>query len=253
MGLDGAVGVHPAVRHHPGDVVVEGLQVGRGLEADEVVGHQRAHQAAVIDQDGEDFRRREGGVQEEADAPVAAQLAQLLAERDQVIVLHPHDVAVLEQRHQPFGEQLVDLVVVGEVVALEHREVGAVMEHRPQGLVGEALVVAAIVIGVEVGGGKGDAVALVALHRPRLARHRLAAPAEPQAPVVAQRRLHGDREAARRRLGRFRRHPVRHHHQSVQGPSSPLGRHPSRRELRSLLRMRFPVVASPPDQVRGRL
>jgi hypothetical protein len=61
----------------------------------------------MVVENREDLRRRKRGVQEEPQPPVAAETAQLLAERDQMVVLDPDDVAVLEQRHEPFGEQLL--------------------------------------------------------------------------------------------------------------------------------------------------
>jgi hypothetical protein len=74
-------------------------------------------------------------VQEKADALATAQAAQLLAERDQVIIVHPDDVVGPEQGRQPLGELPVDALIRVEGAPLEDREIDPVVEQRPEDLV----------------------------------------------------------------------------------------------------------------------
>ena len=80
-------------------------------------------------------------VQEETDRALHAELAQPAAERNQVIVVHPDDVARLEQRRELLRERaihvLVGFVLLGRVAhAFEE-----VVEQRPQHFVRVAVVV----------------------------------------------------------------------------------------------------------------
>ena len=62
-------------------MVHEVVAVGGRLEADEIVGKHRAHEAMGVGERGQYLRRREGDVQEEADRTAEAGAAYLRAER----------------------------------------------------------------------------------------------------------------------------------------------------------------------------
>ena len=65
------------------------VAVAVGLEADEIIGEHRLDEVAVLRQARHDAAVRPRRVQEEADFPLDAEFAQLRAERQEVIVVHP--------------------------------------------------------------------------------------------------------------------------------------------------------------------
>ena len=104
-----AVGAHPvrgedAAARLVLDVVEEAVPVRLGLEADHVVGEQRADEHVVRRQRGEDFPSRERNVEEEAHRVVAPHAPQLLAARDEVVVVDPDVVARGQQGQKGVGE-----------------------------------------------------------------------------------------------------------------------------------------------------
>jgi hypothetical protein len=150
-------------------------------------------------------------VQEKADPRLDAELAQLLAERDQMIVVHPDQIVVAQIRVQLFGKQLIDPPIADVPVAIEAREVEAVMEQRPECSVGEAAVVA-IELGLdEIERDVGDVAGADDLGHERPGVGGLTAPAEPDAAGFAQRGQHADRQAAGGRglAAGNRRNPIR--------------------------------------------
>ena len=76
--------------------------------------------------------------------------AQLLAERDQVIVVHPDQVVGLDQRRDRLGEALVDPLVAAGEAAVIFGQVDPVVEERPQGAVGVAVIIFVDVLLLEV-------------------------------------------------------------------------------------------------------
>ena len=116
------------------------------LEAQQVIGEQRADQPVVTGDRRQDQGRRQRDVQEETDPVGAAQRAQFSGERDQVIVVHPQNVVFLQQRQQLASEQLVDAPVARDVAGVEVGEVEPVMEDRPEHAVGVARVVGVVIL-----------------------------------------------------------------------------------------------------------
>src|ERR671928_78243 len=100
---------------------------------------------------------------------------------------------VLVSRPPPRGgEAAVDGAVGGVGVGIVARQVGAVVADRPELPVRETGVVAAVLLAAEVEERVGDAALLDDLGRVRGLLAVLAAPAEPQAAALAQRRLDTD-------------------------------------------------------------
>ena len=163
------------------DVVAKRAHIGRGLEADQIIGRERAHQRRVVGQGQQHLPGRKRRVQEKADRLAHAELAQRGAERDQLIVVHPDRVAVAQQRAQPAREDMVDLEIAVIFAPLIFDEPHAVVEQRPQHAVAVAVVVVVEVLLVEVDRRIGDRAGRVEAKRAGLARHGLAAPAEPYA------------------------------------------------------------------------
>lgn len=146
------------------DVMLEVQQIRFGLEADEVIREQRAHQPFVFRDRGHDRRRRHRDVQEEADRIRAAHRAQLGGERNQLVVVHPDDVVGPQQRAQLAREQLVHApVTVGEA-SIELREVEPIVKHRPQHVVRVAEVVSVVILRIEIDRRELDAADVLDLH-----------------------------------------------------------------------------------------
>ena len=182
------------------DVLVEAAPIRLGLEAEHIVGEERPDEHVVHGQRGQHFRRGEGDVQEEAHGLPRSHAPQLLSERDQVVVVHPDQVARLEQRLQGVREALVDPDVALVVVAVEAGEVGAVVKERPQGTVREAVVVLLVVLVRQVRGGRGEAAAIELPGGDARAVGNLAAPAEPQPAGLLEGVEQRHREPAGQRL-----------------------------------------------------
>ncbi|MCY1533345.1 hypothetical protein D9M68_686670 [compost metagenome] len=198
-------------------VVREVLHVLLGLEADQVVREQRAHQPLVLRNGRHDDLRRQRNVQEEADALLAAHGAQLGGQRHQVVVVDPDDVVVLQQRHQLAREQLVHAPVAADEAGIEMRQVQAVVEHRPEHVVAVAQVVAVVVFAAQVERGQRHLAGLLLVH---LAFARgpafddLPAPAEPQAAALLQALAQGHGQAAGGGLARVG-HAVRNNDETT--------------------------------------
>jgi hypothetical protein len=143
------------------DVLLEGLAVFRRLEADEVVVEHGLHQLAVTGQGDEDLVRGPRHMQEEADPVLHPQLAQLTGQRDQVIVVHPDQVVLADQRAKRLGEPLVHPLIALAVGAVVGGQVGAIVQQRPERLVGVAVVIFVEIVLGEVDRGHGDAVDLM--------------------------------------------------------------------------------------------
>ncbi len=151
------VALDPRIHLEHGEIA-EGLQPFVGVETDYVVSRHGPDEFLRLGQRGKQPARRPRRVEEESHAVVDTALAQLRAERDHVIVLHPHGVVGLDQRLHGVGEPLVGAAVsVGEI-ALELGEVDPVVEQRPQRAVGVAVVVFLDVLLLEIDRGCRDPV-----------------------------------------------------------------------------------------------
>src|SRR3546814_2452657 len=105
-----------------------------------------------------------------------------------MIILHPDDVLLLDQRIKAVRELLVDAFITAAELILIFRKVDAVVKERPQGAVGIAVVIFIDVLRFEVDRRGGEAVD--ALHR-ELAGEMLglvSRPPEPDAAALVQRR-----------------------------------------------------------------
>ena len=114
--------------------------IGRGLEANHVILQQILDEARMVGQRRQQIRTREGDVEKETDARLTAEIAQIGAERHEMIIVDPDEIVGLKMRHQGVGELLVHPQIALIIVLLETHEIGAVMEQRPDHAVGEAEV-----------------------------------------------------------------------------------------------------------------
>ncbi len=198
----------------------EVLAVLVGLEADHVELCQRAQQVPVARQRAQHVETGEGHVEEEADRLLDAGAAQLLRQRNQMVVMHPDEVVRLQQREQLACEQRVDATVrlVGITIVAEEAE--QVVEQRPQRAVAEVVVVAVEIGLVEVDGGEGDVAVLLQL-RIRGSPWQVLPPQPNQMPPLwLQRGEDADGEAAGGLAARGRGNPVGNGDQAAQNASS---------------------------------
>jgi hypothetical protein len=136
MGKISAPGAHQVIAQDLAarlvdDVIKEGAQIVRRLKADHVIGRHRPHQFCVRGKRGQDFHCREGCVQEKTNPLGHVACPQFVAQRDQVVVVHPDQVIALEQGNQLFGELPVDLKIARRVLLAERSQVEPVMKQRP--------------------------------------------------------------------------------------------------------------------------
>ena len=183
-------------------VMGEVVAIVVGLEADQVVMDEAAEDLLVVGHRRQDVGRRAGNVEEEADRVDAAARPEFAGERHQMIVVHPDDVVVLDDRVELIGEQAVDAHVAALVGARIFLQVDPVVQDRPQHPVGEAVVIFLVVGLGEVDDGVVDPAAFEAARRGRFLVADVAAPAEPDADAIAQRGLDRDRQPARQVLAR---------------------------------------------------
>jgi hypothetical protein len=100
----------------------------------------------VIGQRQEHFLGRERNMQEKSDPVGDPEFAQLRAQRDEVIVVHPDDVVRTQQRKQRFGEIGVDALVASERGPAELDQAKPVMAERPERAVGVADIIRVVVV-----------------------------------------------------------------------------------------------------------
>src|SRR5690606_36277493 len=79
------------------DAAVKRTQIVLGLEADDVIAGEIAQQLRIARQHPQHLDIRKGNVQEEAERTLHPELAQAPAERDQMIVMDPNQIARLQQ------------------------------------------------------------------------------------------------------------------------------------------------------------
>ena len=136
-------------------------------------------------------------MQEEADRPGKAVGPDLRAERHEVIVVHPDHIVGLQQRAQAAADPLVDAPEGLGEAPVEVREVDAVVEDRPERLIGEAAVEFLDVGRRHVDGGELHAAFRLDLQRTeRALLAGLSRPAEPDAAALAQGIANADGEPA---------------------------------------------------------
>ena len=120
-------------------------EVGSGLgelEADQVGAEQSFEDLPPPGQLLEELGRRERDVEVEADPEVRPEVAEHLGDQLELVVVHPHGALLGGELGGLLGEAPVDLDVLVPPLAVELRLGDDVVVERPQGRVGEPLVVA---------------------------------------------------------------------------------------------------------------
>ncbi|MGY2809985.1 hypothetical protein ACVIHF_006715 [Bradyrhizobium sp. USDA 4506] len=143
-----------AVAHLEVEIVLhiaqEVLAVLIGLEADQVIGQHRLDQLAMIGHARDHRARRPWRVQEEADRLRDAEIAQLGAECEEMIILDPEHGIRLAEAQQRARHERVHFAIARVVLARRTNQIGARMHRGPQRRIGKAFVIAAIVRGRQI-------------------------------------------------------------------------------------------------------
>ena len=154
-------------------------------------------QALVVVQSRQHLRRGERDVQEKAQGLLGPGAPQLLAQGYEVIVVDPDQIPGFEQRRQQPREFCVHALIRRIVRAVEGGKIDPVVEQRPQGAIGVAVVIVRVFVGAQVHGGEGDMVLLRHIHLAGAFVADRSAPPEPQAASLLQGVQQSDRQAAR--------------------------------------------------------
>ncbi len=200
-----------------GDIVDERVAPFGGVKADHVIAEHAGHQIAVVGQRHHQAGGRPRRVEEKAQTVFKTTITQALAQRHQMVVMHQDQVFRLDQRRHRFGKTGVHPRIAAGKIARDLGQVEPVMEQRPQGAVGETVVIFIYILGFQVDRrGCNPVFALEADMAGKLVGL-LARPAEPEAVALAQRRRQRDRKSAPvrafTRLGSL--HPVGNGNQSA--------------------------------------
>ena len=175
--FEGAVArVRRALGHQ---IMGEVFTVVLRLETHEIIMRQASQDFPVMRQGLQNVRRGAGRVQEEADRILVAARPQFAAQQHQMVVMHPDDVVVPEQRAEPVREQLVDPEIAARLRMGIFLQIDPVVQDRPEHAVRQTIVIFLDVVPGKVDQNIGH---LVDDHRSRFARSGfgdLPAPAEP--------------------------------------------------------------------------
>ncbi len=113
------------------DAAHEGTDAFLGLEAHQIVIAQRLDQCFASGKRHQNFGRREGRAEKKADAAGDPELAQFLAEREEMVVMHPDEVVRRDQRRQHLGEAAIDVEIGPRRVAPIIDQAETKMQQRP--------------------------------------------------------------------------------------------------------------------------
>src|SRR6202012_3216385 len=110
----------------------EMLNIIVGMEADEVGAHDAMQQGLfpLGGQEAENLVRGERDVQEKTDRRFRSFLPQQMRKEHQLIIVYPHLVTRLQQRHDFFREKLVHLNISVKILAFIIGKVGKIMKKR---------------------------------------------------------------------------------------------------------------------------
>ena len=120
------------------------LAIVVGLKADQVIGQHRFHQIAMVRNAFDHIAGGPWRMQEETDRLGHAEVTQLSPQREEMIVLNPERGVGLSEPQQRAGHEGIDFAI-GQIIALRNaNKIGTRMQRRPQGRIGKALVISAV-------------------------------------------------------------------------------------------------------------
>ena len=195
-----------------------------GLKTDQIIVGEAAKDLPVMRQGLQNVGRRTRRMKEKSDGVAMAARPQLASQQHQVIIVHPDDVILPEQRAQTVGEHAVDPDIAAGVGAGVFLQIDPVVKDRPQDAIGEAVVIFLNVVLRQINEDIGDLVDIDDLRLPVRLLGDLAAPAEPHSVAILERSLDRNRHSpGEGRPGRIRnRHAVGDDDQSRAHASSQL-------------------------------
>ncbi len=121
-----------------------------GLKPDQIVRQHRLDQFAMMRHATNHGARGPWRMQEEADRLLDAEIAQLRAEREEMIILNPERGLRLLEPEQGLGHECVHFAI-GKIVILRGADqIAARMQRRPQRRIGKPLIIAAVMRGRQI-------------------------------------------------------------------------------------------------------
>ena len=133
--------------------------------------------------------------------------AQFARESHQVIIVHPDDVVLVQQRAQVIRIEVVHADVAARVSAGVLLQVNAVVENRPEHAIGEPVAIFLNVVVRQVDLDMGDFVEIEGSRLANWLVGHLAAPAKPHAVLIFERSFHRRGQfVSERGISLFRRH-----------------------------------------------
>ena len=178
-----------------GQVVSEIVAIVFRLETDQIVIGETAEDFPVVRQGLQNVGRRTRRVKKKSDGVAMPARTQLASQQHQMIIVHPDNVVLPEQRAQAVGEHAVDADVAAGVGAGVLLQIDPVVKDRPQHAVGEAVVIFLNVVLRQIDEDIGHLVDVDDLRLPVRLLRDLAAPAEPHSVAIFERSLHRNRHA----------------------------------------------------------
>src|SRR5262249_35131231 len=98
-----------------------------GLKTDEIVRAQLWNWPFMVGQCGENFRWRERHMQKKADMVLVTAVAKHLCKRNEMVVVHPHDVIGLHQTVQLIRKMGVDTSITAQIAPGKFRKIEAIV------------------------------------------------------------------------------------------------------------------------------
>ena len=95
----------------------------------------------MVRQDRYKFRCRERNVQKKANAVSKPSFAKFVAQRNEMVIMDPKQIAWQDDLGKLVSKVLVDSQITREITPRELRQVDAVMQDRPQHTVGKAAII----------------------------------------------------------------------------------------------------------------
>src|SRR5262249_23800380 len=137
-----------ALRH---EVANEIARVAFGLKSHNVILHEQRDQLLMLRQRGYDLRGRERNVQEKPDPVGMASTPQGVRDRDQVIIVDPNEIIILDDFLKFDREVIIDPEIPAEVPTRKLSKIEPIMQYRPQHPIGETVIVFLKLVFSEIG------------------------------------------------------------------------------------------------------
>jgi hypothetical protein len=119
------------------------------VKPDEVRAEQAPQHVLPAGKGAEHFGRGKRDMEEEPDARVREPLAQIARQEHELVVVHPDPVAGTVDLEDLLGEPAVHRGIRLPVLGMQRHEAREVVKDRPDEAVGEAVIVAADLVGAE--------------------------------------------------------------------------------------------------------